>query len=257
LDSERDLAFLTDTSTNGTRLNNNRIERAVATRLRPGDRIRVGRQELEFRSSHFTGTVVNPATQTRALSVETNLVMVAGDIITYSTISEYTASDRLMDNVSRLYDGLHGVLSKHHGTLNNYMGDAFFAIWEIDHNPRAAEDAVGFALDAAQFVDEISPTLELRDAEGQPIRMGWAVGQGLVSIKALTGMLITVLGDPTNLVFRISGLSGRDGRPLVMVTEDIRNAAGEGFTFDRPEEVVVKGRVTVERIYAASRPESE
>ena len=53
LDFDRDQAWLTDFSTNGTRLNGQRIERSIPVRIKPGDRIRLGPAELEFRSRRF------------------------------------------------------------------------------------------------------------------------------------------------------------------------------------------------------------
>jgi adenylate cyclase len=252
LDEEQDRAYILDMSTNGTRVNGSRIERAASVPIRPGDRILVGHQELEFRSDRFAGAGGSDPKQTAKNISLTQMAMVVGDIITYSTISEYTDSEVLMGNLGRLYGDLCEVLAKHHGTLNNYVGDAFFAIWELDHNPNAAQDAVNFALDADKLVDEISPSLDLRDPDGKPIRMGWAVAQGLVAVSSMTGMLVAVLGDATNLVFRISGLAGRDGRGDVLVTEAVRDATSELFRFEDSEEVTVKGRKASERIFAAN-----
>ena len=42
LDVDQDQAFVIDVSTNGTRLNGVRIERATPVRVQPGDRIKVG-----------------------------------------------------------------------------------------------------------------------------------------------------------------------------------------------------------------------
>ena len=53
LDLELDQAWLTDHSTNGTRLNGQRIERSVPVRIMPGDRVRLGGVELQFRSRRF------------------------------------------------------------------------------------------------------------------------------------------------------------------------------------------------------------
>ena len=251
LDEEQDRAYIVDTSTNGTRVNGSRIERASSVPLHPGDRVRVGQQELEFRSDRFSGSGSDLKQTVKNISL-TQMAMVVGDIISYSTISEYTDTETLMSNLGKLYGELCNVLSEHHGTLNNYVGDAFFAIWELEQNPNAAQDAVNFALAADRCVDEISADLDLRDPEGKPIRMGWAVASGLVAVSSMTGMLVAVLGDATNLVFRISGLAGRDGRGDVLATQAIRDATLDKFAYGDPEDVTVKGRKASERIYAAN-----
>jgi len=56
LDLDLDQAWLTDHSTNGTRLNGKRLERSIPVRIRPGDRVRLGAVELQFRSRRFAPT---------------------------------------------------------------------------------------------------------------------------------------------------------------------------------------------------------
>jgi adenylate cyclase len=50
-------------------------------------------------------------------------------------------------------------------------------------------------------------------------------------VSRLTGMLVTVLGDATNVAFRLSGLAGRDGRPDVLVTDAVHRATAASFAF--------------------------
>jgi len=249
LDLEQDQAFVVDTSTNGTRVNGIRMERAMPVQLFPGDRLQVGGTELEFRSEQFRaegkdirGTVKNVSLQPTA--------MVVGDIITYSTISQYTAEETLLKSLDVLYGNLRSLLTQHRGTLNNYVGDAFFAVWEVDNDPEAPNHALRFALAAAERVNQIAPELELRDPSGLPIRMGWACVIGRAAVSWMTAMLVAVLGDATNLAFRISGLSGRDGRGEILATKSIVEAAAEGaFVFGEPEDVSVKGRTGTETVY--------
>jgi class 3 adenylate cyclase len=251
LDIDQDRAFLIDTSTNGTRVNGTRVERATAVQLRSGDRIDVGNARLEFRTDRFVGDAATGARETVANVYLTRMAMVVGDVISYSTVSEYTDTAVLMANVRRLYGELSALLSAHKGSVNNFVGDAFFAVWELEHIPSAVEDAVAFALEARRVVARVSPALDLRDPAGNPIRMGWAVSVGLVAVSTVTGMLVA-LGDATNLVFRLSGLAGRYGRGEVVVTDAVRMLAGDRFRFDNPEDVIVKGRTATERIYTVS-----
>ena len=253
LDTDQDRAFLVDASTNGTRLNGTRIERATPVALRPGDRIVVGKKHLmlEFCSDRFLGGSGPDQKMTVKNISLTRMAMVVGDIIDYSTISEYTDTGVLMTNVERLYGQLFHLLSRHHGTLNNFVGDAFFAVWELEHNPSGIADAMEFALAADEVVTELGAKLDLRDPSGAPIRMGWAVAEGMVAVSSMTGMLVAVLGDATNLVFRISGLAGRAERASVLVSQAVRDATDDRFLFENPEDVTVKGRKASERIYAA------
>jgi adenylate cyclase len=252
LDADADRAYVVDLSTNGTRLNGRRIEPGTPAVLSPGDQISVGTALFEFRSAGFNGGSrdVEARPTMRDISLA-RMAMVVGDIVGYSTISEYTDADTLIESLGRLYGELFELLVPHGGTLNNYVGDAFFAVWEVDRDPDAARHATEFALAAARLVTEVSGSLQIRDPDGSPMRMGWAVAEGLVGVSTLTGRLATVLGDATNLAFRISGLAGRQGRGEVLVTESVQVLGGSRFRFDSAEEVFVKGRTAAVRIFAA------
>ena len=272
LDLELDQAWLTDHSTNGTRLNGQRLERSIPVRLKPGDRVRLGGAELQFRSRRFAAgpgaAAPGPARDPtiREISV-TNMVMAVGDIIGFSTIAE-TAGDRvLLENIDRLYAGLREILARHHGTLSNYVGDAFFATWEAAARDGAAPEeaaagggtldparsAVAFTVEAAETMPLIAAGLDLRDPGGGPLRMGWGVALGPAAVSQLTGMLVTVLGDATNVAFRLSGLAGRDGRPGVLVTDAVYRATPAAFAFTSPSAIQVKGRSQPVRVLGASR----
>jgi adenylate cyclase len=258
LDFELDQAWLTDYSTNGTRLNGRRIERSVPVVIVPGDRVRVGGAELQFRSRRFAGQagagghLAVPGRGTVREVTVLEMVMVVGDIVGFSTIAENTDDLVLLQNVDRLYAELRQVLSRHHGTLSNYVGDAFFATWEAAaaQDADAARAAVAFAVEAAELVPRIAPGLDLG---GEPVRMGWGVARGPAAVSLLTGMLVTVLGDTTNIAFRLAGIAGRDGWPDVLVTEAVYQATAGSFAFTEPSAIQVKGRRQPVEALGASR----
>jgi class 3 adenylate cyclase len=286
LDFALDQAWLTDCSTNGTRLNGQRVERAVPMRLRPGDRLRIGAVEMQFRSRRFTApdgggltSTGSPATGRRTNTVRevsvTKMAMAVGDIAGFSTIAEQTDDRVLLENVDRLFTRLRRILARHNGVLSNYVGDAFFATWEsaalevtaLEYRtmPAAAREAmekaamekavmaaVAFAIEAAEAVPAIAAGLSVRDPDGGPLRMGWGVACGPAAVSQMTGRIVTVLGDATNVAFRLSGLAGRDGRPSVLVTSAVHRLAA-GFAFTPLPAVQVKGRRQVVEVLAAGR----
>lgn len=263
LDLERDQAWLTDHSTNGTRLNGRRIERFVPVRIRSGDRVRLGKTELEFRSPRFVGGADNrkavtlDGMTTIHQAIVAEMVMVVGDVISFSTIAEAADDQVLLANIERLFAQLLEILDRHHGTLANYAGDAFFATWESGlaeaTAATAAEAAVAFALEAAATVPLLAATLDLRDPEGGPVRMGWGVSSGRAAVSGRNGPLVTVLGDATNVAFRLSGLAARDGRPQVLVTGDVHRRIAAGFAFTPLPAIQVKGRRKLVEVLGAGQ----
>jgi adenylate cyclase len=253
LDADDDAAYVFDTSTNGTKLNGQRIERAQDVPLHPGDRIRVGSVELEFRAERFVGLAAGNSMQTLKQVSLSRMAMVAGDILGYSTISQYTDEGVLLGSIDELYARLCTELARHHGTLNNYVGDAFFAVWDADDDRDAAAKAVSFALAALDLVGDVAPELDLRTPTDEPIRMGWGVELGPTAVTAMTGMHVVILGDATNVTFRLSALAGRDGRAPILATSRVEAAVGDRFEFFSPEDVPVKGRLGVEKVFGVGK----
>ncbi len=269
LDFELDQAWLTDHSTNGTRLNGQRIERSVPVRIKPGDRVRLGAAELQFRSRRFAAEAetetISTSTELKTVRHVTvsDMVMVVGDVLAFSTIAETTDDRVLLENIDRLFRVLRKILARHHGTLSNYAGDAFFATWEtpaiLDSgtpDPAAADAAraaVAFAVESAETVPQVAASLDVRDPGGGPLRMGWGVAFGPAAVSLMTGMLVTVLGDTTNVAFRLSGIAGREGLPDVLVTSAVHRVTAGGFAFTPLPAVQVKGRRQAVEVLGARR----
>ena len=249
LDLDRNQAYVIDTSTNGSYLNGARLGRALAEVLRPGDRITVGDTVLEFRSDRFAGESADDSGSTRTDIMQSAMMMVVGDITNYSTMSQVTDSGIVATSLQALYAELTSVLTQHRGTLSNYVGDALFAVWELKHIPAANELAIEFALAAHRRVGEVAHQLPLRGPDGGPVRMGWGVVLGPGTLINLPHSAVSVLGDATNLAFRLSGLAGRQGRPPVIVTQTAREAVADRFVWGEPERVPTKGRVGEETVY--------
>lgn len=249
LDAASDQAFLIDTSSNGTSLNGVRLERAVLLPLRPGDEIRIGDVTLTFSSQRFTAVAKAAPRLTQARIGQAAMVMVVGDIVNYSTISQVTDEQVMARSLHTLWNQLGGVLQAHHGSLNHYAGDALFAVWEMDRFPDATELAIDFALAANQLVEQLGPELPLRGPDGMPIHMGWGVVRGMAALAAMTRSVDAVIGDATNVAFRLSGLAGRQGRAAVMVTSGVHRSVAARFLWGASESVEIKGRSGVETVF--------
>jgi adenylate cyclase len=251
LDAVADQAFVIDTSTNGTLLNGMRLERAVPRPIRPGDEIRIADVALTFLSHRFTADVAGMphVVTTRTRISQTPMVIAVGDIVNYSTISQVTDQGVIAQSLNTLWHEVGHVLQAHQGTLNHYAGDAIFAVWEANRFPDAGARAIDFALATNRLVEELGPKLPLRGPEDEPIRMGWGVVVGMVALAAMTRSVEAVIGDTTNVAFRLAGLAGRQGRAAVMVTSGVRRTVEEHFRWGESEEVELKGRRGMETVF--------
>ncbi len=254
VDPERSAVVVVDTSSNGSRVNGIRIERSVAVPLSDGDSIQLGDHVLKLRIVAEPTRPVRaaPSRETVSVAKPTTMVLLVGDLINFSTVSEYADHRVLARDIDHVYAELRQLLSRFRGTLVDYVGDAFFAGWEFDVDPEAPVHALEFALAAAAMVSEITAHIELRYADGSPLKMGWGASMGSVVMQLMPGAVLMVLGDATNVAFRISSIANREGRPAIIATDPVRKAAGGSFAFGDPETVTVKGRMSVETIYGVS-----
>jgi class 3 adenylate cyclase len=254
VDPERSVVVVVDTSSNGSRVNGIRIERSVAVPLSDGDSIQLGDHVLKLKVAAEPTRPVRTAPPRETVSVAnpTTMALLVGDLINFSTVSEYADHHVLARDIDHIYAELRQLLSQFRGTLVDYVGDAFFAGWELDVDPDAPVHALQFALAAAKMVSEITAHIELRYADGSPLKMGWGASMGSVVMQLMPGAVLMVLGDATNVAFRISSIANREGRPAIIATDVMRNAAGGSFAFGDPETVMVKGRVAAETIYGVS-----
>lgn len=254
VDQSLSRAVVVDTSSNGTRINGIRIERSVSVPLAGGDKIQVGSHVLEFRGEAMVTRGADRVRPDSTTSVDDPVVMamVIGDLINFSTVSEEADQRMLARDINILYRELRDLLALHKGTLIDYVGDAFFASWELEADPDAVDNALSFALAASTLVSECTAGLELRYADGSPLRMGWALTMGSVVMRLMPGSVVMALGDAVNLGFRIASIAGREDRPHILAAQAIREAARGSFTFGEPEIVSVKGRVGKETIYGVS-----
>jgi adenylate cyclase len=255
IDPELSRAVVVDTSSNGVRVNGVRIERAVSVPLSDGDEIQVGGHMLRYFTDRDELVKPRNPTESATFTAATPLkmVMIVGDLINYSTVSEQADPHILAGDMHVLYQQLRELLTRHRGTLVDYVGDAFFASWELDADPDAVGHALSFALDAEELVAQCAPTLRIRYADGSPMRMGWAATSGSVMMRLMPGSVVMVIGDAVNVGFRISALAGRQGRPTVLATQAVRDAAQSLFRFGSAETLLVKGRIGEETIYGVSR----
>ena len=103
--------------------------------IKPGDEIQIGVVAMTFRSQRFTTvTEFNPK-RTRARIGRAAMVMVVGDIVNYSTISQVTDEQVMAQSLQTLWNQIGVILQAHRGTLNHYAGDAIFAVWEVARFP--------------------------------------------------------------------------------------------------------------------------
>jgi adenylate cyclase len=164
------------------------------------------------------------------------------DVRGFTTISEKLEAKELSELMNQFLTPLTGVIRKHRGTIDKYMGDAIMAFWGA---PLEDSDHRIHALQAAQEMVQILRTLD------EPFeKRGWPklyIGVGLNSGSMRVGNMgsefrraYTVMGDPVNLGSRLEGLTKQYG--VAVICSDTTRAGAADWAFRELDLVKVKGK---------------
>lgn len=209
-------AELVDLSTNGTKLNGRRVERAVPTRLKAGDRLRIGKVELEFHGTDLDDEEDRRGNTTQRRFTDAPMFVVAGDIIDSTAITRAASSSAVAGAIDELFGELRLLIADHGGSTANLAGDAILGVWDEGDDPGATvEQVVGFTQAA---VEHVARRVSAAGDDDPHLAMGWGVTFGSASLAVVGSYATQVLGEPVALACRLAGLAGRGTRPAVLAS---------------------------------------
>jgi adenylate cyclase len=172
------------------------------------------------------------------------------DIEGFTSLAERLSPDRLAEALGHYLEAMTAAIDETGGTVDKYIGDAVMAMWNAprptpDHAERACRAALLCTSAARRLFD--SPAWQGLP----PLVTRFGLHRDTVMIGhfgAPNRLSFTALGDGVNLASRIEGLNKQYGTVL-LATEPVRNAAGEGFVFRRLDRVAVKGKTQGTLVY--------
>jgi adenylate cyclase len=157
------------------------------------------------------------------------LTVLFSDIRGFTTISETTPPEKIVEMLNIHFSVMARIILKHHGTIDKYIGDAIMAFWGApvkmaDH----AEKAVLAAVEMLDGLKEVNKTLRERGFDHE-VRTGIGINTGVATIGNIGSEQkknYTIVGDAINLASRIESLTKEHNTPLLFseyTYEQIRN----------------------------------
>lgn len=135
--------------------------------------------------------------------VEKNVTVLFSDIRDYTSISEQMTPAENFSFVCSFNAHMGPIIRRHHGFINQYLGDAIMAIF-----PGNASDALGAAVDMQKAVREFNAQRQLNNQK--PIQIGVGMHTGPL-IMGITGdkdrMDATTISDTVNIASRVESLT--------------------------------------------------
>jgi class 3 adenylate cyclase/putative methionine-R-sulfoxide reductase with GAF domain len=148
------------------------------------------------------------------------------DIRGFSELSRKIGSQKTVSLLNSFFSVMGGIVFKHHGIVDKYLGDGFLALFGAPvSSTEDADNAIAAGFEMKQSLDAVNRFLERKFGTG--VRMGISIHTGEVVVGNIgfeQKMDYTVIGDPVNTVFRLQNLtkSFPDG---ILISENTLQAA--------------------------------
>jgi adenylate cyclase len=191
-------------SRNGTYVNGLRI--VQPTKLRDGDRIRIGSHELVFHLpvSHQPSVAESVVTDTTIADIrQVRCWLLVADIIDSTRMIKELPPEEVPKLAGRWVAACRRALEGHGGRINQFMGDGFFAYWRDQQSPAAMVQS-GLS-ELRQLQDEALPSFRMVVHYGEVVVGGVSVGEEE-----------RISGREVHFAFRLEKLAGSLGVPRLL-----------------------------------------
>jgi len=171
-------------------------------------------EEVDVSSLYVEG--VEPC----SIGVEKHILILFADIRGFTPFAENLLHYDVIHALNVYFQQVGKVIAQRGGTINNYMGDGFMALFEADDPAEGAIRAVTAGLEMIDAVRNLKPYLEELYHKSFQIRVGLHYGQVVAGKIGTPGnRKVTVIGDTVNLASRIEAANKQAGTQF-LVSED-------------------------------------
>ena len=172
--------------------------------------------------------IIKESQKETAAAEERIITVLFSDIRSFTTITEKNSAQDVVDFLNRHFNVMVGIIKKHGGTIDKFIGDAIVALFGV---PQEYKDAPVRALKAAV---EMSLALPQVDCTGLVLEGShYSIGIGLHQGPAIIGNVgseekadYTAIGDVIGIAEELEAMT-KKYQVLVLASDAVAKAAGE------------------------------
>ena len=251
---------ITDRSKNGTWVNGTRLAAGASSELADGDTIGLGEFSLRVFNPENVTHVTDAAILTdgtRVTPTEIMVTNVVADVREFSTFSQAQASSDVYALMKEIFDTFSAIVYQYKGTIKDYAGDAVYAFWDHALEPinEQAVLACQAAIQQTQTINEIRAKLSGKNIAADNLQMGWGITTGKVTMSHYGSRAadLALVGDCTNLAFRLSGLANKELSEKIVICSQTADLVRDDLALKDLGSVSIKGRTGKEHIFALNQ----
>jgi class 3 adenylate cyclase len=242
---------ITDRSKNGTWVNGTRLAAGASSGLADGDVITLGGFSFRVFYPENITQVTDAAILTdgtRVTPTEIIVTNVVADVREFTTFSQEHASSDVYALMKEIFDTFSAIVYNFKGTIKDYAGDAVYAFWDhaIEPISKQAVLACQAAIQQTQTINEIRTKLSGKNIASDNLQMGWGITTGKVTMShyGCRAADLALVGDCTNLAFRLSGLANKEFREKIVICSQTAELIRNDLKTKDLGAVEIKGRTT-------------
>jgi class 3 adenylate cyclase len=250
---------ITDSSKNGTWVNDTRLAAGASCDLADGDSIRLGGVTLRVLYPEDNTQVTDAAVLTdgtRVTPTEIMVTNVVADVRQFTTFSQEHASSDVYALMKEIFDTFSAIVYNYKGTIKDYAGDAVYAFWDHAFEPvsQQAVLACQAAIRQTQAINDIRASLNSKNIASENLQMGWGITTGRVTMSHYGSRAadLALVGDCTNLAFRFSGLANKELSEKIVICSQTAKLICNDLEIKDLGTVAIKGRAGKEHVFGLS-----
>ena len=248
---------ITDRGKNGTWVNGTRLAAGASSELADGDTVSLGEFSLRVfypeNITHVTDAAIL-TDGTRVTPTEIMVTNVVADVREFSTFSQTNASSDVYALMKEIFDTFSAIVYNFKGTIKDYAGDAVYAFWDHAVEPisKQAVLACQAAIQQTQTINEIRAKLSGKNIAADNLQMGWGITTGKVTMSHYGSRAadLALVGDCTNLAFRLSGLANKELSEKIVICSQTAELIRNDLKIKDLGAVAIKGRTGKEHVFA-------
>jgi len=251
---------ITDRSKNGIWVNGTRLAAGASSELADGDTISLGEFSLRVFNPESVTHVTDAAILTdgtRVTPTEIVVTNVVADVREFSTFSQANASSDVYALMKEIFDTFSAIVYNFKGTIKDYAGDAVYAFWDHAAEPisKQAVLACEAAIQQTQTINEIRAKLNGKNIAADNLQMGWGITTGKVTMSHYGSRAadLALVGDCTNLAFRLSGLANKELSEKIVICSQTAELIRNDLKIKDLGAVAIKGRTGKEHVFGLNQ----
>ena len=251
---------ITDRSKNGIWVNGTRLAAGASSELADGDTIGLGEFSLRVFNPENVTHVTDAAILTdgtRVTPTEIMVTNVVADVREFSTFSQANASSDVYALMKEIFDTFSAIVYNFKGTIKDYAGDAVYAFWDHAAEPisKQAVLACEAAIQQTQTINEIRAKLNGKNIAADNLQMGWGITTGKVTMSHYGSRAadLALVGDCTNLAFRLSGLANKELSEKIVICSQTAELIRNDLKIKDLGAVAIKGRTGKEHVFGLNQ----